>query len=133
MQLEHFFNAPLIIQIHATAAISAFLIGMPILALPKGNTLHRGLGITAAALLLVTALSAIFIRQTQNGWPIFSLIHLFVPLTFMGLFGLVMGFQRRNLKQHRNAGRGLILGALLIPGIIAFMPGRMLHYVAFGA
>lgn len=130
MDLETFFEAPVIIQVHAVAAIGALLTGLAIYTVARGRLLHRTLGLVCASLLLVTVGTAYFIRISQDG--AFSWIHGFIPLTLLGLFGLAMGLAGRNWKRHRNAGRGLIFGALLIPGIFTLMPGRLMHAVMFG-
>ena len=130
MQLHILSEVSPVIVIHAGAALAALATGLSLIILPRGRLAHRILGSLTAFLLVVTAISAMFILQLNNGWP--SFLHVFVPLTFLGLFGLSMGLARRNWKQHRNAGRRLIFGALLIPGLIAFAPGRLLHIVVFG-
>ncbi len=130
MNIEPFFDVSPAIQIHMIAALGALCTGSSLLVLPRGRVAHRYLGITTAILLFVTAASAMFIMQLNNGWP--SLLHVFVPITFMGLFGTAMGLARNDWQRHRDAARRLIFGALLIPGIIAFMPGRLLYIMTFG-
>lgn len=129
MNLALFAEAPVAIQIHAVAALGALVTGSSLLILPRGRKAHRTLGIITAVLLAITAFSAMFIMHLNNGMP--SFIHIFVPITAMALFGVAMGVAKRDWKRHREAARGLIFGALLIPGIIAFMPGRLLNYVVF--
>lgn len=130
MNLDTFFDAPMVIQLHAGAAIGALGLGLAIFTVARGRALHRALGIGCASLLAVTALTAIFIRTSPDGS--FSWIHAFVPLTFFGLFGVIMGLAGRNWKRHRNAARGLIFGALLVPGLFTLIPGRLMHAVVFG-
>lgn len=130
MAPEAFFRADPVIQIHIMAATGALLTGISIFFLPRGRRLHQSLGITTAALLAVTAISAIFITGLNgNHW---SLIHAFVPLTLMGLFATGMAVSRRNFKAHRRHARGLILGALLIPAALTLLPGRLMHQIVFG-
>lgn len=130
MAIEHFLGASPVVQVHALAAIGALAIGGMIYALPKGRLKHRVLGISCAVLLAVTAITAIFITGV-NG-DMWSFIHVFVPLTAMGIFGVAMAVRRRDFKKHKDAARGLIFGALLVPGILAFMPGRLMHLTFFG-
>ena len=130
MNLELFSYASPAIQIHAIGVVGALFLGLSLLLLPRGRSAHRILGITTAILLAITAVSAMFIMHLNHGWP--SFIHIFVPITFMGLFGVAMGIAKRDWKRHKQAARGLIFGALLIPGAIAFMPGRLLHAMFFG-
>ena len=130
MNINAFTEAPPVIQLHVIAAVSALAIGLGLLVMPKGRILHRPMGSLCAVLLLITAVSAAFIMQINNGsW---SFIHAFVPLTLFGLFGLIMGIVRRRRVDHRKAAHGLIFGALLIPGLFAFLPSRLMNVVLFG-
>ncbi|WP_421788440.1 DUF2306 domain-containing protein [Hyphobacterium sp.] len=125
-----FATAPLIIQIHAGAAIGALGLGLVQLLAPKGTIPHRTLGYVWVALMLITALTAIFIRQINDGQ--FSFIHIFVPLTLFGLFGLITHARALRTDKHRNAVFGLFFGALIVPGLFAFMPGRLMWQMFFG-
>ncbi len=130
MNLHAFAEAPLVIQIHAISAGCALITGLSLLPLPRGRKAHRTLGIITAAFLTIATISAAFIFRLSNGEP--SLFHALIPVAALGLFGVSMGVAQKNWKRHKNAGRGLIYGALLIPGILAFAPDRLLHIVAFG-
>ncbi|WP_394693020.1 DUF2306 domain-containing protein [Hyphobacterium sp.] len=125
-----FFRAPLIIQIHAGAALSALLLGAVQLLAPKGTIPHRTLGYVWAGLMFTTAITAIFIREINDGN--FSFIHIFVPLTLMGLYGMITHARAMRTDKHRNAVLGLFLGALVVPGLFAFMPGRLMFQMFFG-
>ena len=125
-----FARAPLIIQIHAGGAIAALVLGLVQLFAPKGTIPHRTLGYVWAVLMLVTATTAIFIRQINYGG--FSFIHIFVPLTFFGLFGVITHARAMRTDKHRNAVLSLFLGALIVPGLFAFMPGRLMWQMFFG-
>lgn len=125
-----FARAPLIIQVHAGAAIAAVVLGLVQLMAPKGTLPHRTLGYVWAALMLTTALTAIFIRQINDGQ--FSFIHIFVPLTLFGLFGMITHARALRTDRHRNTVLGLFIGALIVPGLFAFMPGRLMWQMFFG-
>lgn len=125
-----FFRAPLIIQIHAGAAIAALVLGAVQMLAPKGTIPHRTLGYIWAALMVTVAFTAIFIRQINPGG--FSFIHIFVPLTFFGLYGVITHARAMRGDKHRNAVFGLFFGALLVPGLFAFMPGRLMYQMFFG-
>ena len=128
MNIHAFLEAPLVIQVHALAAMLALGFGLAIYTVARGRLTHRTLGLSMAGLLLVTVVSAFFIR-TSGG---LSFIHGFIPLTLLGLFGVGMGLAGRNWTRHRNAGRGLVFGALLIPALFTLAPGRLMHLVVFG-
>tara|TARA_R110002096_G_scaffold46422_8_gene123855 strand:+ start:1766 stop:2296 length:531 start_codon:yes stop_codon:yes gene_type:complete len=118
-----------VIQIHVAAAMSALLLGAVQLIAPKGTLPHRTLGYVWALLMVTTAISAIFIRQINHGD--FSFIHLFVPLTLLGLVGMIANARQMKTDKHRNAVLGLFFGALLLPGLFAFMPGRLMWQMVF--
>tara|TARA_B100000678_G_scaffold291112_1_gene306300 strand:- start:14522 stop:14926 length:405 start_codon:yes stop_codon:yes gene_type:complete len=130
MRLEAFVSAGPVIQAHLIAALTALAIGLTLYLLPKGRLPHRTLGIACATCLTVAAGTAMFITRANPGW--WSVIHVFVPLTFAGLFGIVMAIRHRRWAYHRHAARGLIFGALLIPGLFALLPGRLLNVLIFG-
>lgn len=130
MDLQVFLAAPLVIQVHAFAALSALVIGVVQFVGPKGSLPHRTLGTAFVLLMVVTATTAIFIRQINDGS--FSPIHLFVPLTFAGLYGLVRHARAGRGGKHGKDAKGLLFGALLIPGILAFIPGRLMWAVIAG-
>ena len=130
MNIDAFAAAPVVIQVHALAAMGALAVGLGIYALPKGQLKHRIMGMTCAVLLLVTVGTAFFIRTSEAGTM--SWIHGFIPLTLFGLLGVGMGVWRGNFIRHKHAARGVIFGALLVPGLFTLMPGRLLHRVAFG-
>jgi uncharacterized membrane protein len=130
MNFAVFLEAPLIIQVHALSAIGALVVGLVQFLGPKGNLPHRMLGYLFVGLMITTASTAIFIRQINDGN--FSPIHIFVPLTFIGLFGLVRSAMRRDGSKHRREVSSLMFGALMIPGLFAFIPGRLMWQVAFG-
>jgi uncharacterized membrane protein len=125
-----FLRAPLTIQVHAGAAIAALVLGAVQLVAPKGTIPHRTLGYVWAILMVTVATTAIFIRQINPGG--FSFIHIFVPLTFFGLYGVITHARAMRGDRHRNAVFGLFFGALLVPGLFSFMPGRLMFQMFFG-
>lgn len=130
MNMDPILHASLAVQIHVVVAFTALVIGIAMWRRKKGTPSHKILGRTFVGFMLLTAISAIFIRQINNGQ--FSFIHLFVPLTFIGTFQAIYWIRKRNIKKHVSAVRGMFFGALLIPGFLSFLPGRTLWHVFFG-
>lgn len=130
MKPEYILNASPAIQIHAAVAFIALGLGILMWLRPKGTKGHKFIGRGFVVLMLITAISAIFIREINNGS--FSFIHLFVPLTFLGAWQAVTRIRRKNVKGHISAVKGMFFGALLIPGVLSFLPGRTLWMVFFG-
>jgi len=129
MKPEYILNTSLAIQIHCVVAFLALGLGILMWMRPKGTRGHKFVGRGFMVLMLITATSAIFIREINNGS--FSFIHLFVPLTFLGAWQAVTRIRKKNVKGHISAVRGLFFGALLIPGALSFLPGRTLWMVFF--
>jgi uncharacterized membrane protein len=130
MNLGPIAEAPLAIKIHLATVVPAFVIGTWLIFFStKGAWWHRRLGVVYLALMTVTAVAAFFIRSINPGK--LSPIHLFIPLTFFGVFGALWHIRRGNIRGHRNAMLGLYIGGLLIAGGLTLLPGRLLHRVFF--
>jgi uncharacterized membrane protein len=130
MTLEPLLTASPAIQIHAAAAIAAFVLGGVVLFRRKGGRVHMALG-RAWVLLMLTVVFSSFFIHTINLWGIWSPIHLLSLGTF---FSLVYGFaaiRRRNVVRHKRIMQGTYLGALVIAGFFTFLPGRIMHEVLF--
>ena len=130
MGIEYFFAASLAIKIHIIAALVALGLGITIFTGRKGTSRHKALGKVFLVFMLATATSAIFIRQINNGG--FSWIHIFVPVTFFAAWETVYYIRKGNIRRHRNAVTGMFFGALLIPGLLSMLPGRLMSVIIFG-
>ena len=130
MNLDAFFNASPVIVIHAIAAFAALGLGTAMFVRKKGTKSHKVIGRMFALLMALVALSAIFIRNINDGN--FSFIHIFVVLTFTALFQTFYHIRNGNLAKHKSAVKGLFFGALLIPGFLSFLPGRLMWVTFFG-
>ena len=129
MNIEYFTEASLAIQIHILVAVGAFFLGGTILVMRKGTPGHKMAGRMFGALMIVTAITAIFIRQINNGN--FSFIHIFVPITFIGMYQIVSSIRKGEVKRHKKHVRNMYFGALMIPGLLAFLPGRTMWMMFF--
>jgi uncharacterized membrane protein len=126
------------IQLHWATATVAFLLGIVIFANRKGTRYHKSIGSFYAALMLITAISAFFIRRGDvSGLEFLTLkgmtwIHLFVPLTLYGitagLYGILV---LKNPKRHRGPLIGSYIGGLIIAGAFTFLPERRMHMLFF--
>lgn len=122
--------APAAIQIHAFAAIAAFALGLVQLAAAKGTIPHRFIGWSWTLLMLTVAVSSLFIH-TIRLWGPWSPIHLLSLLVLATLPLAVMHAHRHDVPRHRKAMLSLFIGALLVAGVLTFLPGRIMHAVAF--
>lgn len=131
MTLAPLFDAPVVIQIHALAAIAAFAVGIVQLAAPKGTIPHRLIGWSWAGLMLSVAVSSLFIH-TIRLWGPWSPIHLLSLLVLVTLPLAVWHARRHDVRRHRQAMLALFTGALVIAGVFTLLPGRIMHAVVFG-
>jgi uncharacterized membrane protein len=131
MTLAPLLNASLAIQLHAFAAMTAFALGMVQLAAPKGTLPHRTIGWIWVTLMAVVAVSTAFVHQIRL-WGPWSPIHILSILTLILLPIAVWRAHVHDVRHHRRAMLGLFFGALLIAGLFTFLPGRIMHAVAFG-
>ncbi len=115
--------------------VPAFLIGTyQIFFSRKGAPFHRALGYVYLTLMTITSIAALFVQSLMPNGPFFgfSPIHLFVPLTLLGVAGALRGAWTHNIAMHRRSMLGVYIGGLLIAGSLAFLPGRIMHTVLFG-
>jgi uncharacterized membrane protein len=131
MTLAPLLQASPAIQVHAFAAMAAFVLGGIQLAAPKGTLPHRTLGWIWVGLMLVVSITAFFIHQIRL-WGPWSPIHLLAIFTLIMLPLGVVAARRHAVERHRLAMIGLFTGALVIAGIFTLAPGRIMHAVVFG-
>ncbi len=89
--------------------------------------LHRAAGYAWVLLMLVTAISALFIRDFRlPNLAGYTPIHLLVPLLFAGLLVAFGRLARRDIAGHRRAMRMTYVGACLVAGAFTLLPNRYL-------
>jgi uncharacterized membrane protein len=132
MTLAPLLTAAPAIQVHAFAAMTAFALGVVQLTAPKGTLPHRALGWIWVALMLIVSITAFFIHQLRL-WGEWSPIHLLAIYTLIMLPIAVLAAHRHDVRRHRRVMIGIFVGALVIAGLFTFVPGRIMHAVAFGS
>lgn len=138
MTLAPLLSAPLAVQVHVATVVPAFVLGTWLLfGSTKGSSWHRTAGKAYLVLMAVTAAAATFIRSFADlsvtvGPLKLGLIHLFVLLTFHGVYGALATIRKGDIDGHRGAMRGLYFGGLIIAGGLAFAPGRIMYRMFFG-
>ena len=120
-----------LIAVHMTAALTAVAIGPVALWARKGATqrpkLHRAFGYGWVTMMLVAAVSAMFIRD--YGPPNiagYTPIHLFIPVTAYSLFQAFRHLAQGNIAGHRKSMQSLYVSACVIAGIFTLLPQRYL-------
>ena len=82
--------------------------------------------------MLIVAISSLFIHEIRL-WGPWSPIHLLSILVLVILPLAVLYARRHQVSRHRTAMLMLFTGALVIAGVFTFLPGRIMHSVAFGS
>lgn len=126
-----------LIAIHMTAALGALATGPVALWARRAGAqrpqLHRAFGYAWVTLMLITAVSALFIRD--RGLPNiggYTPIHLLVPVTFAGLFGAFWFLAKGNVKAHRQTMQRLYFSACIVAGSLSLWPTRFLGHLVWG-
>lgn len=122
--------APLSTQVHVAAAVLALFVGAFIFLLPKGTGFHRLLGWGwVSSMIVVAATSIAMIADFRTG---INALHVFTAVTVVSLWAALTGIRRGNVRQHAGSMTGLYVGGLIIAGVFAFIPGRIMWNVVFG-
>lgn len=126
------------IAIHVTAALGALVTGPIALWARKGATqrpkLHRAFGYAWVTLMLIAAVSALFIRGGKlPNIAGYSPIHLLVPFTLFGLVGAFWHLARKDIAAHRKTMQRLYWGACVTAGLFSLLPGRLMNHMLQGA
>ena len=138
MSLEPLLTAPLVVQIHAFGAMAGLLLGFVQIVSPKGTLPHKSIGLLWIAIMAAVGISSAFIQHpVEPGdpfWKRFSPIHLFTLLTAYALVqgGWLLLRGGPAMRFHSRPFIGLFIGGLVVAGALAFLPGRIMHQVAFG-
>jgi uncharacterized membrane protein len=129
MSLQPLLAESIVVQLHAFAAIAAFLARLSQFILPKGTWRHRIVGYGWLAFMLIVALISFGIHQIRQFGP-WSLIHLLSIYTLAVLPLAVLQACRRGLG-HKKPGRrapGLtnqIFRVALHRGVVIELKGRV--------
>ncbi|HEY0886633.1 MAG TPA: DUF2306 domain-containing protein [Ramlibacter sp.] len=123
-----------LIAVHMTAAIGALVTGPVALWARRGRQqrprLHRAFGHAWVTLMLVAALSAVFIRdRSLPNVAGYTPIHLLVIVTLASLFMSFRFLARGDIAGHRKTMQRLYVAACLVAGILALLPNRLLGHL----
>lgn len=119
-----------VIQAHLAGVALALLIGIVLLIGVKGSLTHRVLGWTWVIAMMAAAVSSLFIRMINHGH--FSFIHLLSGWTIIALPMGVAFARRHKVKMHARMMTGLFTGGLILAGLLAFTPGRLMWNLFLG-
>jgi uncharacterized membrane protein len=121
---------PLKVQIHISAAILAFCLGLVLFAAPKGTLPHRTLGWIWVIFMTTVAASSLFMTGLNGN--AYSWIHMLSGFVLISLPAGVIAARRHKVLVHQRAMTGMFLGAMVIAGAFTFFPGRLMWRVLMG-
>lgn len=110
--------------VHLATVLPSLPLGLYLFLARKGGARHRLLGRIWMALMVVTAIAALFIRHLNHGQ--FSLVHLASVVTLVGIPLAIRAARQRRIAAHRAHLLAMFVGALLVSGVLSFLPGRIM-------
>ena len=125
------------IAIHMTASLGALVLGPVAIWARRGQLqrpmIHRAAGYAWVTLMVISALSALFIRDFSlpNVWG-YTPIHLLVPLTLFSLVGAFRALYLGQIQRHRKYMVSLYVSACVVAGAFTLLPGRYLGQLVWG-
>lgn len=125
------------IAIHLTAALAATAIGPLALWARLGRStyprLHRAAGYAWVTLMLITAVSALFIRNV-HGLHLagYTPLHLLVLVTLVSLGRGFWYLAQHNITGHRLTMQWTYIGACIVAGGFTLLPSRYLGQWLWG-
>ena len=131
MSLDPLLAAPFVIQVHAFAALAAFVVGIMQLAGPKGTLPHRTIGYIWVSLMLLVAGSSFGIYGKRQ-FGSFSAIHILSVSVLVLVPMALLAARRHHVGTHRWGMITLFTGAMVIAGGFTLLPGRIMHRALFG-
>jgi uncharacterized membrane protein len=130
-----------VIAVHLTAALAALVIGPVALWARRGHAtgqhqspwLHRAAGYAWVTLMLLAALSALFIRDFKlpnvGGY---TPIHLLIPVTLASLLMAFIALHQGDIRRHRRWMTWLYGSACVGAGAFTLLPNRYLGQLLWG-
>ena len=120
------------IQLHAFAAMAAFVLGAVQLAAPKGTLPHRTLGWVWVVLMLVISASSFLIHGSGCGGR--GARSTCCRCSRPSCWWLaVVAARRHRVRAHKITMISIYAGALILAGLFTLVPGRLMHEVLFGS
>ena len=118
--------------IHLTAALWVLLVGLVQLFRSKGTALHKGLGWSWMAAMIITSVSSFWISGFIDWFYGYGPIHLLSLWVLICVVVSVSAARRGNIRYHRSFAVGAYLGTIGAAMGAILMPGRLLHELFFG-
>ena len=126
-----------VIAIHLSAALAALAIGpVALWARRSGQAravLHRAAGYAWVTLMLMVAITAVFIRDFRlPNIAGYTPIHLLVPVTLGSLALAFWHLRHGRIRSHRLTMIALYISACIVTGALTLLPNRYLGQLVWG-
>jgi uncharacterized membrane protein len=115
------------IYIHLLAVIPSLILGAINLSLKKGTLIHKRIGKVWAVLMLITAISSLFIMPTGS----FTWLHIFSILVIVCIPVGVFSIRKGNIRRHTDCMLGAYIGTVISAYFAVMSPGRFLYGVLY--
>jgi len=125
-------DAGAIVVFHTASALLSLVLGIYILARPKGTQVHFWMGRTWITAMLCVVISSFMIFEIRLLGP-FSPIHLLSLFTLWALWAGWRAAKQHDHRRHAIIMISLWIGALGLNVWFTLLPGRTLHAVIFGS
>lgn len=118
-----------LVYAHLATVLPSFVIGTYMMVSRKGSPTHRLLGKIYMALMMTTAVIALFITAEVGPqlFGHFGFIHLFSVLVLFAVPKAYFAAKRHDRRAHAISMINVYVGGLLIAGAFTLMPGRLMH------
>jgi len=126
LNLDALAAAPVATLIHASAILVLVITGWILLALPKGNRRHRQLGWTWVTGMVLMGLSSIAVPHGDSWVAAYA-----GGGSALVLLGFGVYFVRTGRVRNHARTMAMLMIALVLMTLLAFLPGRLLHEVFF--
>ena len=123
-------NADIVIQIHATMATLAVLLGPVAIYRARRDLLHKVVGYVWILAMTATIGTSFFINGLAVIGP-FGPIHILSVLAAFSIWKGVAHILAGRVQAHQREMRSLYWTGLVVAGVFAFLPGRIVNQMLF--
>ena len=128
--MELLFDAPIAVQIHIVAALSALIFGPVVIFRKSRDRVHKVLGYVWISNIVVAATSSFFISGIGLIGP-FSPIHFLSIMALKGVYDGYRFIRLGQIKAHEAAMRSINFWAVGIASAFTLLPGRRVNRLLF--
>jgi len=124
METLTFTALPLALQAHILCAIAAFLLGPFALFRKRRDRAHKAIGYVWFVAMGGVAISAFWLPSYFSPFH-FGPLHILAALALRDLALSFWHVRRGQVEAHQKIMKGLYFGAMMVAGLLTFIPGRL--------